>query len=184
DEKRRSALIHEASAAILELEVAMGSSRPVRAEIASVKKYCSSDSVVAHLVESIPEDISARGAPPMTELKARFSVAKEEARKAALAPSNAPKMIGQMIGSTLAALLWEVEGNVKGESEEAVLARASFFLDHGNLQPAVDELSNLRGYPKTLVHDWESCAHRRLVADQTISCLKAAAALEHLERSS
>lgn len=180
--KRHSARVHEASAALLALEIAMSTSRPVENEVTAVKKVCDPNSVIAVLLDTIPTAVCKNGVPTVTELRARFSVAKEEARKAALAPNNAPKMVGQMIGSTLAALLWEVEGNVPGESEEAVLARTSYFLDHGNLRPAFEQLSGLRGYPKTLLKDWEVSARERLVADQTIECMKAAAAIEHLER--
>jgi hypothetical protein len=182
DGKRHSARVHEESAAILALEAAMSSSKPIVREVDAVRKVCDPGSMVATLLDSLPQNVCKAGAPTMSELRARFSVAKEEARKAALAPQNAPKMIGQMIGSTLAALLWEVEGNVSGESEEAVLARASFYLDNGSLKPAYEQLSVLKGYPKTLMKDWETSAHQRLVVDQTLTSLKAAVALEHLER--
>lgn len=182
ENKRNSARAHEASAALLALEVAMSTSRPIQGEVDAVKKLCDPNSVVCTLLACIPSQVCVGGAPTITELRARFVVAKEEARKAALAPNNAPKMIGQMIGSTLAALLWEVEGNIPGKTEEAILARASYFLDHGNLRPAFEQLTELRGYPKSLMKDWEVSAHQRLVTDQTIDCLKAAIAIEHLER--
>lgn len=182
EKRRKSASVHEESAAILALEAALGKSLPVKNEVAAVRSVCSPGSATAHLLDAIPSATYDTGVPTLSDLRGRYAVAKVEARKAALSPQSAPKMVGQLIGSTLAALSWEAQGYVDGESEEAILARVSFLLDQGKLSSALSELSGLRGYPRTVMQDWESAAKNRLVLDLVVSGLKATVAIDHVER--
>jgi hypothetical protein len=179
--KQQSRRVHEESAAILALETALGTSQPVRNEVTVLRAATSPDSIIALLVDSLPQELYSTGVPTLAELRVRFSVAKQEVRKAALAPQSAPYLVGQIIGNALAAVSWEAQGNVQGDSTEAVLARASYLLDEGKLMQALAEVSVIEGYPRSLLKDWEAAAQSRAAVDQTLGLLKAASSLRHLE---
>jgi mitofilin len=74
-------------------------------------------------------------------------------------------------------------GNVQGDSVEAALSRIDYHLERNELNEALKETQSIRGYPRTLMSDWERMAHDRLVVDQAIRSLKAVSALRHLEIS-
>lgn len=180
ERKRASARAHEESAAVLALEAALSSSQPVQQQADRLKSIGSTDSVLVSFVDALPPMARLQGVPTLAELRSRFVVAKEEARKAALAPQSTSKIVGQIIGSALAYISWEAQGNVQGDSPEAILARVSFLLDQGKLASAVKEVERLSGYPRSIVSDWETAARNRVVVDQITVGLKAAAALDHL----
>ena len=95
---------HLNSAAILALEGALTTSRPFQAELAAARATAAKedDALINAIVDSIPANVPSTGAPTLPELRARFAVVRKEVRKAAFAPTQAPTMIGQLIGSTLA----------------------------------------------------------------------------------
>ena len=99
-----SAKQHLNSAAILALEGALTSSRPFQTELAVARATAAKedDALISAVVDSIPTHVPTTGAPTLPELRARFAVVRKEVRKAAFAPNQAPTMIGQLIGSTLA----------------------------------------------------------------------------------
>ena len=179
--KKHSSRIHEESAAVLALESKLSTSAAAQKEIEAFKKISTADSVIVSLLDAIPTSARTQGVPTLADLRVRFVVVKEEARKAALAPQNVPKMVGQIIGSALAALSWEAQGNVEGNSPEAILTRVSFYLDQGKLTSAIAEINQLSGYPRIIVQDWETAARNRVVTDNAINGLKAAVSLNHLE---
>ena len=94
--------IHELSAAVLSLELALSSSSysnrsdgaGIAAHFDEVKAACAGDEVVQAVLESLPARVVTRGALPLSELQVRFAVMREEVRKTALAPEAAPKMVG------------------------------------------------------------------------------------------
>ena len=172
---------HQNSSAVLALEGALASSKPFLAELSAVRATAAADddSLTLAIAESIPTAVSTSGAPTLAELRARFAVVRREVRKAALAPDQAPTIIGQLIGSTLAMIAPAPKGFVAGGGVEETMSRAAFYLDRGNLAAAVKEVEHVSGYPKVLTNDWNALASSRLVADQAAVALRTSALLRH-----
>lgn len=131
------------------------------------------------------------GVPTAEELRARFNAVKSEVRRAALVPANAPSVIGQAVGSILAALSWAPKGFVPGEGLEEILARASYFIDQGDLRNCLKELQLVEGVagssssssPNTAssqMNDWTALAEDRLAVEELVGALTTAAALRHI----
>lgn len=172
---------HALSAAVLMAESALRSSSSAKKELEALRVYAGGDELILAVVDSLPRAAFTTGVPNLPIIKARFSVAKEEARKAGLAPEGAPPMLGQMIGTALAYLSFEPTAPVQGEGIEAVLSRAASHVDVGDLQLALEEIDSIKGYPRTLLRDWEAMVRDRLVADQAAKALRAAASIKHAQ---
>lgn len=93
--------IHQLSAAVLSLEMALSSTGQssdndhfIGQQFAAVKSACEGDEVVTAVLDALPARVIAKGALPLSELQVRFAVMREEVRKTALAPEAAPKMVG------------------------------------------------------------------------------------------
>jgi len=93
--------IHQLSAAVLSLEMALSS--PTHYEdddnfiahhFAEVRKACQGDEVVKVVLDTLPARVVTSGALQLPDLQVRFAVMREEVRKTALAPEAAPKLIG------------------------------------------------------------------------------------------
>jgi len=172
---------HKNSAALLALEGALATSKPFAAELAAVRATANKedDALALAVVASLPPGVPAAGAPTVAELRARFAVVRKEARKAAYAPDQAPAIVGQVIGSALAAVAPAPKGYVAGGGVEEALARAAYQLDRGNLAAALRETEAVGGYARVLVNDWRAAATARLAADQAAATLRASAVLRH-----
>ena len=127
--------------------------------------------------------------PTAEELRARFDVVKSEVRRAALVPANAPSVIGQAVGSILAALSWAPKGFVPGEGLEEIFARASYFIDQGDLRNYLKELQLVEGVPPSSsspsaatsqMRSWTALAEDRLAVEELVGALTTAAALRHI----
>lgn len=176
------------SSSVLALEMALSSSATASAmssqnKISTMKKNFEGDDLVVAVLDSIPETVINGGALSMPELQIRFKVMREEVRKAALAPESAPKMIGQLIGSGLAAISSAPKGYVTGQGVEEALARAAFYLDRGQLRETLAELNAVDGYSKVLMKDWLKLASDRLIVDQSMRAIKAKAMLRFHQNS-
>ena len=79
----------------------------------------------------------------MSELQVRFQVMRDEVRKAALAPDNAPQLVGQIIGTLMASIASAPKGYVTGDGVEERLARAQFELERGRVRQAVKEIEGV-----------------------------------------
>lgn len=170
---------HKISAAVLLLENSMHSSLPLSTELTHLSNVSAQDDLIKAVVNVIPKRAFEVGVNTIPELLDRFSVVKEEVRKAALAPQEAPVLFGQMVGNVLACVTMEPKGNVEGDSVEAALARATYFMEKNNLVLAMKEINSIEGYPRKLLQDWESLARDRLIVDQAAKILRAEAALRH-----
>ena len=178
-----SASTHALAAAVLLAEDALVRSAPAGKAIDALKKLAAPEPLVAAVVNTLPSYAAKKGVPVLDDIKIRFIVVREEARKAALAPEGTNPILSQMIGNFLSFVSIKPTGNVQGDSVEAALSRIDYHLERNELNEALKETQSIRGYPRTLMSDWERMAHDRLVVDQAIRSLKAVSALRHLEIS-
>lgn len=176
--KAVSADIHKASAAALALENALSTGQPVASYVDSLLSVSGSDPLLQAISNSVPATVKKSGSLTIPELKLRFSVVRNEARKAALAPESMPTFVGQIFGSALAAISWSPKGYVLGEGVEETLARTEFLLEQGKLQAALNEADTIKGYAGELLEDWKELLRHRLVADQTATILRSDAILK------
>lgn len=178
-----SAHAHKRSAAVLALEAALKTAKPVKKELEALVAVAGGDPLVVAVVDALPSALGSAGAMLLPDLKTRFRVLRTELRQLALAPPNDDLLInsftGQIIGSVLAAVTFPPKGFVAGDGIEEKLARVEFHLDNGNLKAAMLELDTVPGYGSALSEDWKKLAHDRLVADQAAKILRANAVIMH-----
>lgn len=172
--------LHKQSAALLAFENALVSSSPLKREVVAMKAACNDDPLFSSVLSSIRPKAIEDGISTLPELRLRFKVVRNEVRKVALAPEAAPKLVGQIVGNVLASLSFAPKGYVKGEGVEEALARATYLLEQEDLNGAVKELSDMDGYAKKLVADWQLSAKDRLNAEEAVKVLRAGTAVRHL----
>ena len=64
-------------------------------------------------------------------------------------------------------------GLVEGEGTEALLARASFHLENGALDKAIDSVRRIEGDTAEACVDWLKMAQRRLIVESAIKLISA-----------
>lgn len=170
---------HKQSSALASLEHALRSSQSVTSEIALVQSvFGEQHEFIDTLIRTLPKEASNTGVPTLTELRSRFKVVREEVRKAAMAPPDAPQIVGQLVGSALATISKPPQGMVRGDGIEEILSRAAFHLDNGRLYEAVQEMNTVSGaMPKRLADDWTAAAVARLRADVASTSVRSLALL-------
>jgi hypothetical protein len=83
------------------------------------------------------------------ELTDRFKTVLASGRQAALVPEGGGVM-GNLVAAVASKLIIPAKGPVAGDTPEAIFAKAEYYLDHGALSEAVDQLSKLRGMPASI----------------------------------
>jgi hypothetical protein len=177
--------LHQKCAAVYAVESAFSSSNQPQAQISKiVARMSASDNgdqnseLLAAILKSVPKESLAKAIPTVVELKTRFRTVRDELRKVALAPRDAPGIVGQFVGSTLAAVSRPPEGLVAGEGLEETLARAAYYLENGKLYEAVVEVNNIQGpLERKIIEDWNTEAINRLKVDVALTSLKAVSLL-------
>lgn len=172
-------ILSQPSVLLKKLSAQGNQSQGVKAHLNRVRSLAQGDELVVSIVDSLPARVQQDGAPTLSELQVRFSIMRDEARKAALAPAQAPKLIGQVIGTVLANISSTPSGFIAGPGVEESLARAAFFLERGKLKEAVVEVQGMEGYAKVIAQDWVSLAEDRLLVDQALRALKANSIIRH-----
>jgi hypothetical protein len=173
--------VHQKCAAVYAVESALTLSENPASEIGKIVNRLSSNDVanehsdlLAAIINSLPRENLGEPVLSVVELKNRFKTVREQLRKVALAPKDAPSIVGQFVGTTLAAVSKPPVGLVPGEGLEEVLSRAAYYLDNGKLFEAVVEVSNIHGsMERKILEDWNSVAVNRLKVDVALTSLKA-----------
>ena len=134
---------------------------------ASLRVASGSDAVICAALDSLPKSALARVAS-LSELEARFSVAREESRKALYTPENSG-VVGHALGSVAAGLTLAPSG-LADESlgTEAYLARAHYHVKRGDIRAALREVALVDGDAAAILVDWCEAARSRLLVEQAL----------------
>lgn len=107
------------------------------------------------------------------QLLASWEQITPELRSASLLPPNAG-LLGHFASIIFSKFLLPVQGNkADGKDIESVIARVNQSLTRGQLDVAVEEVANLKGWSRRLADDWVIDARKRLEAEFLVSLIEA-----------
>mmetsp|Transcript_606 Transcript_606/g.1668 ORF Transcript_606/g.1668 Transcript_606/m.1668 type:complete len:398 (-) Transcript_606:329-1522(-) len=174
--KARSHAVHKLTAAIFALEEALlgksaGAGLSVRLE--ALRAAAPADEVVCAALSSVPASVlKAQRVPTCRELQLRFDTVASQGRVASFVPEGSG-IFGQLLGALVAFVSFRERGLVPPVDAAAVISRAEYYVAREQLQPAVEELSTLRGLPRTVAQDWIEAASDRVALEQALCLLRA-----------
>ena len=168
--------IHLVSTALLALYNSLsgnGRSTSLSDATASLRVAARSDPVITAALASLPKAAMA-GVPTLSELEARFAVAREESRKALYTPDGSG-LVGHALGSFTAGILTVAPdgSGTEGEGTEACLARAHEYIAAGNVRSALMEVGRVEGDAAAVMVDWVEAARMRLLVEQAVNMIGA-----------
>lgn len=179
DALKRAAYAGNKQAFLQELQTLRVLSRPDSPFANQVEKR--NDALVQVVAANISETVAEHGISSFTQLVDRFETVSSEVRDASLIPEEGSSMISHIISIALSKLLFPKHGLVPGDDIEARLARADYYLTHGDdLESATRELNQLKGWPKHLAADWLDAARRHLEIKQALDVMRTQAVLSSL----
>ncbi|KAG0229257.1 mitochondrial inner membrane protein Mitofilin [Mortierella sp. GBAus27b] len=171
----QSARTHQLWCGIKALEKAYetGERRPFDRELARLKRLAETDKdaeVLKAVLASVPESVAAKGVDSVPELIERFEYVAGKVRQASLVPENGG-VLAHGMSAVLSKLMFKKHGLVPGNDVEAILARTEFYLVENDLEQAVRELNQLKGWCKRLAKDWIVAARTRVEVGQAIDVI-------------
>lgn len=108
-----------------------------------------------------------------SQLLSRWELLAPELRSASLLPPNAG-LLGHLASVLFSKLLLPVKGSKPdGKDIESVIGRVSQSLARGELDIAVEEAANLKGWSRELARDWVNEGTKRLETEFLISVIEA-----------
>lgn len=147
-----------------------GERRPFDRELARLKRLAESEKdaeVLKVVLAAVPESVAAHGVDSVPELMDRFEYVADKVRQASLVPENGG-VLAHGMSVVLSKLMFKKHGLVPGNDVEAILARTEHYLVENDLEQAVRELNQLKGWGKRLAKDWIVAARRRVEVGQAI----------------
>lgn len=106
------------------------------------------------------------------QLLSRFEQLAPELRSSSLLPPNAG-LLGHLSSLVFSKLLLPVKGvKADGKDIESVIARIESSLVRGNLDVAVEEAANLKGWTRRLANDWVVDARKRLEVEFLLNLIE------------
>lgn len=180
----QSARTHQLWCGIKALEKAYeaGERRPFDRELARLKRLAESEKdaeVLKAVLAAVPENVAAEGVDSVPELMDRFEYVADRVREASLVPENGG-VLAHGMSVILSKLMFKKHGLVPGNDVEAILARTEYYLVESDLEQAVRELNQLKGWSKRLAKDWIIAARRRVEVGQAIDVINTHANLVSL----
>lgn len=141
----------------LEKSAAKTNDEVIHLALAELKPILSSES--SQLILTVPQ------------LQTAWEQLSPELRSSALLPPNAG-LLGHFASILFSKLLLPVRGGKPdGKDIESVISRVQLSLSRGELDVAVEEVVNLKGWTRRLADDWVREGRKRLEADFLISLL-------------
>ncbi|KAF9428569.1 Formation of crista junctions protein 1 [Podila epigama] len=180
----QSARTHQLWCGIKALEKAYeaGERRPFDRELARLKRLAETEKdaeILKVVLASVPEEVAAEGVDSVPELMDRFEYVADRVREASLVPENGG-VLAHGMSVILSKLMFKKHGLVPGNDVEAILARTEYYLIESDLEQAVRELNQLKGWSKRLAKDWIVAARRRVEVGQAIDVINTHANLVSL----
>ncbi|KAF9919797.1 Formation of crista junctions protein 1 [Linnemannia zychae] len=166
----------------LEKAYEAGERRPFDRELARLKRLAETDKdaeVLKVVLDAVPESVAAQGVDSVPELMDRFEYVADKVREASLVPDNGG-VLAHGMSYVLSKLMFKKHGLVPGNDVEAILARTEYYLVENDLEQAVRELNQLKGWCKRLAKDWIVAARRRVEVGQAIDVINTHANLVSL----
>lgn len=141
----------------LEKSAAKTNDEVINLALAELKPILSSES--SQLILTVPQ------------LQTAWDQLAPELRSSALLPPNAG-LLGHLASIFFSKLLLPVRGaKPDGKDIESVISRVQLSLSRGDLDVAVEEVVNLKGWTRRLADDWVREGRKRLEADFLVSLL-------------
>jgi hypothetical protein len=181
--KEGSLKAHRISAAALALTEKLESHDSAKHELEMLKLAAGNVGVISTACATLPSSVASTGVPTLSELQTHFmNTVQPKCRQAALVPKGRVGLEGQLAGMLFATLRYAPSyDDVAPESDsnhaEYVLARASRYVQLGELETAVDELDKLTGQPAFVVADWKKNAIDRINVEKALKVIKMECAL-------
>ncbi|GJJ71246.1 MICOS complex subunit MIC60 [Entomortierella parvispora] len=166
----------------LEKTYQAGERRPFDRELARLKRLAEEEKdaeVLKAVLAAVPESVAVEGVDSVPELMDRFEYVADKVRQASLVPENGG-VLAHGMSVVLSKLMFKKHGLVPGNDVEAILARTEYYLLESDLEQAVRELNQLKGWGKRLAKDWIVAARRRVEVGQAIDVINTHANLVSL----
>ncbi|KAJ3175011.1 Formation of crista junctions protein 1 [Geranomyces variabilis] len=127
--------------------------------------------LVAAVAASIPADLARSGVPTLFQLEHRFRSTAAAVRSAQFMPTDGGPL-SHIASTALSKLAFKKRGLVNGDDVEAVLARAEWYLEEGDIDAAAREMNQLKGWPRRLSADWLKGARAYLEVKQAVEVVE------------
>ncbi|KAF8976675.1 Formation of crista junctions protein 1 [Entomortierella lignicola] len=171
----QSARTHQLWCGVKALEKAYesGERRPFDRELTRLKRLAEAEKdaeLLKAVLTSVPDSVAVQGVDSVPELVDRFEYVADKVREASLVPENGG-VLAHGMSVVLSKLMFKKHGLVPGNDVEAILARTEYYLHENDLEQAVREMNQLKGWGKRLAKDWIIAARRRVEVGQAIDVL-------------
>lgn len=151
-------------------------------ELTKLQQLSSKDELLSLAVKAVPTDkIATDGIVSNSQLLQRWQLIVPELRSASLLPPNAG-LLGHISAKFFSFFLIPKSGNVvipEGEADkfngndiESIIARVNYNLANGDLDNAVESVSNLKGWCRKLSNDWLVEARRKLEVEFLVDLIE------------
>jgi len=146
----------------------MNAERPLKNEIQKLQQFAIGSELLSSALSKVPESAKVNGVPSLFQLQQRFHKVSQTARRLSFIPQNAG-LTWHIYGILMENIIIPPSGFAQGDSTEAQLARATYYIDKGDLANCLKEVKQLQGAPKEIIGDWIRAAEDRLTVQQTYS---------------
>lgn len=155
--------------AILNFQNILNTNAPFKPELDTLRSIAKDDELVATVLNAIPQAVTLNGIKKVTELSNDFQSLVNDALTASFYVHNG--LAGWLYAQTSNLFVFREHGLVQGTTVNSKLARAEFYLEHGKLEQAVQELDTLEGEPRKVLENWLVNAKHRLLVQQACGIL-------------
>lgn len=130
----------------------------------------SKNPVISAAINSIDPEAIKTGLLTNSQLITRFHLLVPELRSAALLPPKAG-LLGHLSSILFSKFLLSKEGHVDGKDIESVISRVDNYLVSNQLDNAVEEIANLKGWNRKLADDWLIESRKRLEVEFLVNLI-------------
>lgn len=169
--------VRDLSMCLFATEDILETGKPFLAQWQRLAEYGKNDPVIAAAIDSVPIVLVERGLPTTKALMERWRRVERAAREVAFIPKPStggnPSIWAHLVGKVFAVATFPEAELRPGDDDLARLARASYYVNAGQLANAVRELEALQPATKQICADWLEQAKQRMVVAQAVDVIKA-----------
>ncbi|KAM0788483.1 hypothetical protein ACM66B_001616 [Microbotryomycetes sp. NB124-2] len=176
--------------AVKAVEHAVASGRPFETEMRALKTLLSqasssskdaSQSVLAAVLDVIPDDVASKGISSFPALASRFSLSVAPQLRKVSTFHEHGGLLNYLTSVLTSQIMFERQGWSEGTDVLSTVARTKFWLDNKDLDMATREINSLTGWPKVIASDWLKAARAHLEVKMALEVAEGEATAESLK---
>jgi len=141
--------------------------QPLFTQVGNLRTLAEDDVFIQATLDGIPESSLLNGVQTEAQIAKSFVTLRKNVRLVEYVPEGGG-MFAHLLSGAVSYITFQRRGLAQGDAPDAVMSRAEYYLDQGDLEQATIEVNKLIGVPRSEAAEWLAASRSYLETKQAV----------------